>query len=837
MSERMVSLTIQGLPVTVPEGTLLVDAAKRAGIYIPVFCYHPKLEPVGMCRMCLVEIGRPKRDRQTGELIRDESGQPLIEFGPKLETACTTPVEEGWVVHTTSAKSLQGQKQIVEFLLTSHPLDCPVCDKGGECPLQELSMDFGSGKSRFVYDDKMHLSKHVPLGELVYLDRERCIQCGRCVRFQEEIADDPVIGFEQRGRSLQIVTYSTPGFNSYFSGNTTDICPVGALTTADFRFEARAWELNTSATICPHCPVGCNLAVDTRRQPDQGGQVTVQRVMPRHNEAVNEIWICDKGRFAHHSTRHPGRLTSPMVRRDGRLVEASWDEALAEAAAGLDTARGRLVGLAGGRATNEDMFAFRKLIEGLEGGAFLADGMGGGDWAQRTAPGRDSSLRALGSSDVILVAASDLHEEAPIWWLRVKQAVDRGAKLILVNARRTRLDKHAHVVLECGTGKQASQVEALSKALSNPGQAAKGLKPAAEALAQAEHLIVFFGQEGLSAADSQVLAQACADLLAASGRAGQTHSGVIPVWPHANTQGAWDIGLRPASSNLDDLLAGSGAVYVMATDPAADHPNADHVLKDVPFLIVQDLFLTETGQLANVVFPAQAFLEREGTYTSGERRVQRFYKVLPSLPGTRPDWDIVSSIGRALGLTFVARHPATVFVELAASTPDYAGLTYAALSGFENQWPPVGGDDLYFGGTAHPNQQGIGIQLGPTEKSGQPDRRTKSAKRAPAGADEQILLVPVTRLFDRALSVTSTQLLSGRLQPRQMEIHPDDAARFHLEHGATAEFKLGETPYRLNVSIHADVPKGSALLPRSIGVPLEEPMWVRLQPAGERQRA
>jgi NADH-quinone oxidoreductase subunit G len=244
MTDDLVNLTIDGMEIRVPRGTLLVDAAKKVGIEIPVFCYHPKLEPVGMCRMCLVEIGRPSRDRSTGELLLDEDKNPIIRFGPNLETACTTRVDDGWVVNVSSEKAMDGQKDIVEFLLTSHPLDCPICDKGGECPLQELTMLHGPGKSKFRHDDKMHLLKHVPLGDLIFLDRERCIQCARCIRFQEEIVDDPVIEFSNRGRQLEIVTFSDPGFDSYFSGNSTDICPVGALTTADFRFGARRFHLS-----------------------------------------------------------------------------------------------------------------------------------------------------------------------------------------------------------------------------------------------------------------------------------------------------------------------------------------------------------------------------------------------------------------------------------------------------------------------------------------------------------------------------------------------------------------------------------------------------------------
>ena len=215
---------------------------------------------------------------------------------------------------------LPGRKEILEFLLTSHPLDCPICDKGGECPLQNLTMGYGPGRVRFLFDEKMHLAKHVPLGELIYLDRERCIQCGRCVRFQDDIADDPVIGFYQRGRSLEIVTFSEPGFDSYFSGNTTDICPVGALTTADFRFGARPWELKQPPRSARTARWAATLTLNVRREAALGGKLVVKRVMPRQNEAVNEIWICDKGRFGYHYAESKERLTQPLVRKNGELV-------------------------------------------------------------------------------------------------------------------------------------------------------------------------------------------------------------------------------------------------------------------------------------------------------------------------------------------------------------------------------------------------------------------------------------------------------------------------------------------------------------------------------------
>ena len=464
---KLVTLTIDGIQVEVPEGTVVVDAAKRAGVDIPVFCYHPKMEPVGMCRMCLVEIGRPVIDRATGQPVLQEDGSPKIQFGGKLETACTTPVSQGMVVLGMTDKAKAGRKDILEFLLTSHPLDCPICDKGGECPLQNLTMGFGPGESRYLYDDKKHLAKHVPLGDLIFLDRERCIQCARCVRFQDKIADDPVIGFYNRGRSLEIVTFSEPGFNSYWSGNTTDICPVGALTTADFRFRARPWELSSAASICNQCPVGCNLTMNIRREAVSGGNWVVKRVMPRQNEAVNEIWICDKGRFGYHfAEQSPERLTQPLVRKNGELVQASWDEALGLVAERFQSAGKGLLTLASGRLANEDLFNLRKFTLALGGKTALYSHMAGGELTTQIGFTPGTNLGEMGKEDAILVVGCDLEEEAPVWWLRVKQAAERGATLIVLNPRRTKLDKAATYSLRYPFGSAAGAILTMLNSLS-----------------------------------------------------------------------------------------------------------------------------------------------------------------------------------------------------------------------------------------------------------------------------------------------------------------------------------------------------------------------------------
>ncbi|HET7375400.1 MAG TPA: molybdopterin-dependent oxidoreductase, partial [Anaerolineae bacterium] len=459
----MINVFIDGVQVAVPKGTVVVDAAKKVNVDIPVFCYHPKLEPVGMCRMCLVSIGRRKIDRATGQPVLKADGQPEIAFGPKLETGCTTPVEEGMYVNTVGDVVKRAQKDVLEFLLTSHPLDCPICDKGGECPLQNLTLGFGPGVTRFDFNEKQRLAKHFPLGDLVFLDKERCIQCARCIRFQDEIADDHVLGFYQRGRTMQIQTTSEPGFDSKFSGNTTDICPVGALTTADFRFKARPWEMTNVPSICTHCPVGCNTTLGTRRSAKGGGDWDILRVMPRQNEAVNEIWLCDKGRFGHHFTRSADRLTTPLIKKNGKFVEATWDEALNLAADRLKLAGGLVAGFIGDRVSNEDAYLFGKLFrDGLKSNRISnRPHVAGIDLVQRYGLGQGSNLKDLGRGDVIVVVAGDVEESAPIYLLRLKAAVKRGATLIVANTRETKMDRYARQSLRYKVGTETQLVYGL----------------------------------------------------------------------------------------------------------------------------------------------------------------------------------------------------------------------------------------------------------------------------------------------------------------------------------------------------------------------------------------
>jgi NADH-quinone oxidoreductase subunit G len=827
---KTVNLTIDDKILTVPAGTLVVDAAKMIGNDIPIFCYHPKMDPVGMCRMCLVEIGRPVIDRATGQVQLNEDGTPKIQFGPKLDTACTTPVSEGMVVRTSTPKVTDARRDILEFLLTSHPLDCPICDKGGECPLQNLTMAHGPGNSRFLLDDKIHLAKHFPLGEMILLDRERCIQCARCVRFQSDVAGDAVIGFSQRGRSLEIVTYSEPGFDSYFSGNTTDICPVGALTTADFRFGARPWELKPVASICTQCPVGCNLTLNVRREAVASGRPVVKRVMPRQNEEVNEIWICDKGRWAYQYAEDSARLVDPLVRKNGELVKASWDEALELVAKRLGDAGANLVTLAGGRLPNEDLFALRKLTEALGGKPVLDAYMSGGDWTARIGLAPESNIAKMGAETTILVVASDLEEEAPVWYLRLRAAAKRGAKLIVANARPTKLDRSAAHVLRYAYGEEAATVRELLAG----DAAAEALKSAAQAFAAAENAVVFFGSDGLGLEGSRGLVDACAELLLKTNHTGRANNGLVGVWPKANQQGAWDMGFAPVN-DLASVLQAAGVVYIAAADPVGDDPALAQVIDSAGFVVVQELFLSETAKLADVVLPVQSFIEREGTFTSGERRVQRFYPAVAAMSGPRADFRIIGELAKRLTKDVEGRAAALVMAQIARETAGYAEITYPKLAQVHEQWPIVHREDLFYGGTSYQNRQGLGVTLQPGIASGawQYDAAALSpASSSTNGHKHQpghLLVVPVTRLYDRGTTVLPSQLLHARMARAEARIHPTTASQLQLSVNDLAALAFENGTVIVQVKVDETLPEGVALVPRSAGIPISSAQVGKLQ--------
>lgn len=879
-----VTITVDGVTITVPAGINVVDAARMANIAIPVFCYHPRLKPVGMCRMCLVQIGTPRLDPATRRPLLDDAGKPVIAMMPKLQTACTTIVSEGMVVNTQSAEVKFAQRGILEFLLTSHPLDCPVCDKGGECPLQNLTMEWGPASSRFDYNDKIHFEKPIPLGDLIYLDRERCILCGRCVRFQDELADDPVLGFDHRGRNWMIISKSDPPFDSKFSGNTTDICPVGALTSSDFRFRARVWELTSVPAICTLCPVGCNMSLDMRHD-------RLMRVMPRENAAVNDIWLCDKGRYGHRFFEHPDRLTTPLVRRGAELVEASWDEALELVVTRLlEVQRSRggqaIAGIAAPRLSNEDLYLFQKLFREVLESNNLDHQIGApgeppcDDMGALLAPGREANLMELGNDAAVMVLGADPEEEAPLYVLRLRSAVQRGAHLIVANLRPTKLERSATLAARYHPGGELAFLHGLLREIitltegkrlkikttgfdqlkqvlrdltpehiaERSGVAVETIAAIARTLVEAERLIIIYGAEARSAGLAVI--EALGALLALSGKVGQAQSGVIALLPGGNSRGALDLGVRPDARPGYAPLVRPGlcardvwpairdgrvrAVWIAGLDPAASLPVAQQALREAEFVVVQDLFLTETAKLAHVVLPTASVAERDGTYTNAERRVQRSRQARSPVGQSRPDWQIVADVARAMiaraaeravrdGKAQGAAEPwdylttADVTAEIAERAPGYAGVTYAALdaTGKPGAWGRQVNEAIFYDGTNYENTEGIGIKLPPVFEVGK-SVLSLAPRPAPSHADDRPLLLLAQPLAYGGDPLLRGSKLAARIPTPYIAVSAADAAKRNIHTGDLVRLDSAAGSITLPAHVVPDLPPGVVLAPADL---------------------
>ncbi|MCY4063347.1 MAG: NADH-quinone oxidoreductase subunit NuoG [Chloroflexi bacterium] len=819
MSDR-VTINVDGKDYEVAAGANLVDAAKwHAGNDIPVFCYHPKMEPVGMCRMCLVELGTPARDRATGEVVRNDDGSPQIRYFPKLQTACTTTVSDGMHIKTNTQAVIDARNDVLEFLLSSHPLDCPICDKGGECPLQNLTMSHGPQSSRMYFEDKQLLDKHYPLGDLIYLDRERCIQCARCVRFQDEVVGDDVLAFHERGRRLQIITNSDPGFDTYFSGNTTDICPVGALTTTDFRFGARPWELNEVPSISPWDAAGENISLSMRLDRDFGGKAQIKRVMPRQNERVNEIWISDKTRFGHHFTRGEDRLTQPLMKAGVALRESNWSAVLPAIASALEGAEGDVAAIAGSSMSNEDLWELRQLVEGL-GGARLGAWMpthGGAEIVAEVGVGFGTNLGQLGRGDAILVIASDLEEEVPMWRLRLKQAQDRGAYLVVANARHTRLEDFAVQgarndkvvegdVIRYGAGEAVAVMQNLSA----------NQPEIAERLSKAENLVIVAGAEGLTLAGSKTLAQAAANFLIETGHIGRRNNGLLIPLPGANGMGLHYLGYTPEAT-LDIMANPPKALIVAQAELLDDDPAARAWLSQVETVIYANFFDDGISDLADYVLPIQSFAERDGSFVNGERRVQRFYTAQGPIGQSLPAWRVFGGIRQALGNGQLQSSAAAVMLDLSDNISEFDGITYRAMAEVKREFPDVGGRDQYYGGTAYSNTGGLGVQI-PTASDKRKGRRPRRllAPEQPAAGENEILLMPITRLYNRQRNFAPTLILEPRILRPFALVNADDAAAMGIGQGDIVEIRAGESTVRVQAALSEEISAGAVALPRHL---------------------
>jgi NADH-quinone oxidoreductase subunit G len=615
-----VTLTIDGFELTVPKGTLVIRAAELLGVQVPRFCDHPLLDPIGACRQCIVEI----------------EGQR------KPQTACTTPVADGMVVKTqlTSAIADKAQQGTMELLLINHPLDCPVCDKGGECPLQNQAMSNGRADSRFR-DEKRTYPKPIAISSQVLLDRERCVLCARCTRFSQQIAGDPFIELFERGALEQVAVFEDEPLQSYFSGNTVQICPVGALTGAQYRFRARPFDLRSTPSVCEHCASGCAQRTDWRR-----GRVT--RRLAGDDPQVNEEWNCDKGRWAFSYLSAADRITAPLVREEGYLVETSWTDALERVAEGLRRAGNRVGFLPGGRLTYEDAYAWSKFARTVVGSNDIdfrsrPHSAEEADFLATSVAGKpmDVTYDDLEQAPVVLLVAFDPEEESPIVFLRLRKATRSGLRVASVSALTTRgLRKLSATVLHTVPGSEAQALSSLASASDESKEIAELLRQPGAVILVGERLATVPG--GFTAV-SRLATDTGAKLAWVPRRAGDrgaVEAGLLPnVLPGGRSvESATDLGWAAPSApgrDLSAIIAAAqagdlGALVVGATDPydLPDPVAAIDALESVDFVVSLELRESAVTARADVVLPVAAAVEKAGSFLNWEGRRRVFGETL-----------------------------------------------------------------------------------------------------------------------------------------------------------------------------------------------------------------
>jgi NADH-quinone oxidoreductase subunit G len=591
-----VTLTINGQSVVAPKGMLLVEAAKLIELEIPVFCYHPKLKSVGACRMCLVQI----------------------EKLPRLQTACTTPVAADMIVHTDSPEVIAAQNGVLELLLANHPLDCPICDKGGECPLQDNTFKYGPGASRFT-ELKRHKEKAYPLGEQIVLDRERCIMCYRCVRFHQEIAGDEALAAVLRGAETEIATPSGEPYNSIFAGNTIELCPVGALTSRQYRFKARPWDLVRTPSVCSGCAVGCNVEVHSRTE-------TVLRLVSRDNPAVDDGWLCDRGRFGTIPVPQTGRPARPMVRSGGVLSPVSWDQAFVRASELLGDGGGVL---ASDDLSNEAFWLLQRVSQKLPSALWPAPG---GAWPVQ------GSITNLARCKSIVLVGLDAWNELPVLALWIRKAVQAGARLVVLGPNNGLWRDTAHWLRD----EPLSLVKPLLEAIRNGATPAvpAGVAVAADALrgVQPAALLV---HPGLVGADGPAVFEALAAALGVTGASGMLGA----PWLGANARGAQDFAPDVAGGDADRTLVSTALLAIGDNIPWGSKGTTY-----TRFILATSQVLPEDPRI-EVVLPMAHAYERQATITNFEGRVQQQEGGAAALPHARADWGIVAGLAQRLGIS------------------------------------------------------------------------------------------------------------------------------------------------------------------------------------------
>jgi NADH-quinone oxidoreductase subunit G len=792
---REITLTIDGREVTATEGQMLHDAAREGDVEIPVFCYEPKLgEPVGACRMCLVEI----------------------EGIPKLQTSCSTPVREGMVVHTRTEQVKHAQSAVVEFLLVNHPLDCPVCDKGGECPLQDITQGWGPGKSR-VIDEKRHFQKPVELSPLVAIDRERCILCYRCVRFSQEVSEDAELQLLERGDRTFVGTFDDRPYVAPFHGNITELCPVGALTNYTYRFRARPWDIEQAGSVCTLCPSQCNVSFTVRDEK-------VKRVLGRDNAEVDDGWLCDRGRYGFEMFADETRIDGPRLKGGG---PASWDAAIAAAAAGLKRAGGATAAIVGDASNEEGYLVQRLLREGL-GSAHVdsrpSRGPGREALVRLAQPSLSAAVSDIDAAEVILVLGTDPLHSSPILDLRIRKAIRRnGARLAVATERPTPLDGGAEAIARYAPGEGAHFLSELAAAV---GGAENVAAPLAETLRDAGKVVVVWGERVARDGDG---AKALLDLAGAVDMAGTEGSGLLEIPDFANARGLREAGCLPdAGPGLSETQSLVGkpteeiraalesgelkGLILFGVDPLRDFPDTkawEAAITAADFVVCFSMHENATSAKADVLFPLETHAEKDGTVTHPDGRLQRV-RPSASRPGDiLPNVQVLAALSESLGHNTGIDSQPTAFAALTQAVSFYGSIDDASIGGRGIRW-----QDTPAAANAPQASVGAPSSLGTSSKEGGtadaagafPSSSAKRSEGAPTlalGTYRDLWAGPITELNPPLKFLTPQQ---------RLEISLADAERLGLKSGEKVRVGQNGTNVEAAVQVRERVAEGICFL-------------------------
>ncbi|HKA66789.1 MAG TPA: NADH-quinone oxidoreductase subunit NuoG [Solirubrobacterales bacterium] len=803
---REITLTIDGREVSATEGEMLHDAARKGDVEIPVFCYEPKLgDPVGACRMCLVEI----------------------EGIPKLQTSCSTPVREGMVVHTRTEQVKGAQSAVVEFLLVNHPLDCPVCDKGGECPLQDISMGWGPGKSRFT-DPKRHFQKPIELSPLIAIDRERCILCYRCVRFSQEVAEDEQLQLLERGDRTFVGTFDDRPYVAPFHGNITELCPVGALTSYTYRFRARPWDIEQAGSVCTLCPSQCNVSFTVRDEK-------VKRVLGRDNAEVDDGWLCDRGRYGFEMFADEKRVDGPRLRNGARV---DWAGAVEAAAAGLRKA-GEATAAIVGDASNEEGYLVQRILREALGSPHVdsraSRGPGRAALVRLSQPSLSARVRDIDDADAILVVGTDPLHSSPILDLRVRKAIRRnGARLAVATERPTALDGGAEAAVRYAPGGATLFLSELAACLR--AGADSPASPVADVLRNAGRVAILWGER--IAREGDGAARALLDVATALEMETTEGSGLLEVPDFANARGLREAGCLPdAGPGLSEVLTGKPTEQIRAAlesgelkslvlfgvDPLRDFPDSlawARALGAADHVVAFSMFETLTTVAADVVFPLETHAEKDGTVTHPDGRLQRV-RPSASRPGDiRPNWQVLSYLSASLGHDTGIDSQPTAFAALKQAVPFYADIDDSDIGGRGIRWQdteaaaavPDGGGavgtdsaDATRRGSAETSDSGNGASRrvsGESAPTALPSYDRDNSKLA-LGTYRDLWAGPITELNPPLKFLTPQQ---------RAELSPADAERLGLKDGDKVEVASNDTVVQARVNIKERVQEGVVFL-------------------------